>query len=956
MIAVNSSFRPRTLWHAIAPATLVLAGCASQPPERATLAQLDRSPSTYHSAPVIGQISDADAKSAYYEFLNNAPGHDHSRNQALARLAELELKESERWTQQDDYQEDQRYRATLERTVELLTLALADFPEAPGNDRKLYQLAKSHDLLGNHDASLQALEALARRHPESELYAEAQFRLAEAAFSAGDYLAAEIAYTAALHSSQDTGFHERALFKRGWSRYKQSLYEPALEDYIAVIHAQDFPDLAEQFENPLNADQQVIYNEYYRSLALAMQRYPQSNPVVELFRKHGLTDLYAPYHASATQLEDQERISDAVAEWQALIAAGPEPLLSLRARAHIVSLWQEHGFTEAALQASETAYRDYQRYRTLTAGNTNNPALEKNTTEAFRHQWTQVARHYHSRYQQQPEDAHLRQAQQWYQRYLEHFASYAQQDGVALLYGDLLAEAGHIEPAFLQYERAAFDGSVILNQEAAYAALALLDELTGQQPKRWLARNLRYAQAFARLYPSDPRTPSVAWQAARHAFRANAYDDAIELARFAQDYPPHQQEAYSLILQSHLDQQRYAEAEQVARQLLSLPTLSDDTRSLTEERWSLSVYRQAEQAERRQEWDAAIDHFRRIHEAYPDSDNAARGLYNALSLAGEYENWDVAIALIQRFQTVYPKHELRVDAERQLSTAYLASGQADRAARQYERLAGTEQDSRAQRAAQWKAAQLYLEQGDRDAAINAFRRYAHRYPSPYPENAEAMNHLVTLYTQSGEPEKRAYWQQQILTRDRQQPDQARTDRTRRLAATAAIGLGRDHHEHFKATRLSLPLDRSLSEKTGHMQNAIQHYARAASYGLTDIASEATHQIGRIYETLARDLLESDRPTELSDEALMQYNILLEDRAFPFEDKAIEFYERNLRRVASVSFNDWLAKSRERLAVLFPVRYDRPAKMSIRFPKMVESEKATHTSEPITNARLEADQP
>ena len=89
---------------------------------------------------------------------------------------------------------------------------------------------------------------------------------------------------------------------------------------------------------------------------------------------------------------------------------------------------------------------------------------------------------------------------------------------------------------------------------------------------------------------------------------------------------------------------------------------------------------------------------------------------------------------------------------------------------------------------------------------------------------------------------------------------------------------------------------------------------------------------------------------------MQYNILLEDRAFPFEDKAIEFYERNLRRVASVSFNDWLAKSRERLAVLFPVRYDRPAKMSIRFPKMAESEKPNHTSEPITNARLEADQP
>ncbi len=904
-------------------------GCASPAPERATLADLDESgaPDDHADAPFRGQINDADAKSAYYEFLHKTPDHDHSRNRALARLAELELQESERWTDQDDYQEDQRYRDTLERTIDLLTLALEEFPEAPGNARKLYQLAKSHDLLGQSEPSLKALEQLVLNHPQSDLYPEAQFRLAEAAFSQGDFLAAEIAYTAALHSSQNTGFHERALFKRGWARYKQSLYEPALEDYIAVIHAQSFPSLAAQTETPLSAEQQVIYDEYYRSLALAMLQYDQPNALARVFRKHGLHDLYAPYYASSLLLESQERTSDAVAQWQALIEAEVEPELALRARTHIVELWQNAGFIDAALNASETTYRAYQQK--VAERDTSAPLAEQTHT-ALRQQWKQAARHYHGLYQQETDEQHLHRAQQWYQRYLEHFSGYAQQDGIALAYGDLLAEAGQTEAAYAQYERAAFDGNVILNQDGAYAALALLDELTEQNARQWLPKNLRHARAFAQLYPDDERTAAIAWQAARHAFREQEHDAAIELAEFVLGDQSLREDAYALTLQSHLNQKRYPEAEQVAQRMLTLPELSDEARKLTEQRWALSVYRQAEQAENSRDWRAAIHHFQRIHEQYPAHDNAARGLYNALSLSADQDDWDTAIALIHRFQEVYPEHSLRPDAERQLSTAYLASGQSEQAARQYERLADSEQDGRAQRAAQWKAAQLYLEQEDQDAAINAFRRYAHRYPEPYPQNAEAMNHLITLYTQTGAADKRAFWQRRLLTSEQQQTDAVKTDRTRRLAATAALGLGRDHHEQFRNTPLRLPLDTSLAQKTEHMQNAIQHYARASSYGLTDISSESTHQIGRIYETLARDLLDSERPTELSAEALMQYDILLEDRAFPFEDKAIEFYERNLRRARSSAFNEWLAKSRKRLSVLFPVRYDREPRIQLRF--------------------------
>ena len=41
--------------------------------------------------------------------------------------------------------------------------------------------------------------------------------------------------------------------------------------------------------------------------------------------------------------------------------------------------------------------------------------------------------------------------------------------------------------------------------------------------------------------------------------------------------------------------------------------------------------------------------------------------------------------------------------------------------------------------------------------------------------------------------------------------------------------------------------------------------------------------------------------------LEQYEILLEDQAFPFEAKAIEFYETNLGRIKDGAYNNWIEK-------------------------------------------------
>ena len=61
-------------------------------------------------------------------------------------------------------------------------------------------------------------------------------------------------------------------------------------------------------------------------------------------------------------------------------------------------------------------------------------------------------------------------------------------------------------------------------------------------------------------------------------------------------------------------------------------------------------------------------------------------------------------------------------------------------------------------------------------------------------------------------------------------------------------------------------------------------------------------------------------TLLSKAELDQYNVLLEEQAFPFEEKAIELHELNAKRAASGVYDKWVKSSFDALRELRPVRY------------------------------------
>ena len=186
--------------------------------------------------------------------------------------------------------------------------------------------------------------------------------------------------------------------------------------------------------------------------------------------------------------------------------------------------------------------------------------------------------------------------------------------------------------------------------------------------------------------------------------------------------------------------------------------------------------------------------------------------------------------------------------------------------------------------------------------------------------------LVKLHTTQNNSRRVDHWQKNIVRADKKTPTSLKTERTKLIASTAALQLAGNSYLTFKNTKLVRPLKKNLRKKKQAMQTTVNLYGRASSYGVAETATQATHAIADIYNEFSKALLQSERPKHLNKDELEQYQILLEDQAFPFEEKAIEFYETNLAHVKDDVYDEWVQKSHAQLRKLFPVRYEREAKL------------------------------
>jgi hypothetical protein len=218
-----------------------------------------------------------------------------------------------------------------------------------------------------------------------------------------------------------------------------------------------------------------------------------------------------------------------------------------------------------------------------------------------------------------------------------------------------------------------------------------------------------------------------------------------------------------------------------------------------------------------------------------------------------------------------------------------------------------------------QSADLYAKAGNTPKAMGMLEKFVDTNPNPVADAEEARQRLADYADKSGDHVRRDHWYHEIIRADEQAGAQ-RTERTHYLAAKAQLALAVPARDAFRAVRLTAPLKKSLLVKRDALETAMDGYRRAAEYQVAEVTTAATYEMADLYSVLAKDIMASERPKNLKGEELEEYNSLLEEQVFPFEEQAIKAHEVNAARAKDGVYDDWVRKSFQALAELKPARY------------------------------------
>jgi len=197
---------------------------------------------------------------------------------------------------------------------------------------------------------------------------------------------------------------------------------------------------------------------------------------------------------------------------------------------------------------------------------------------------------------------------------------------------------------------------------------------------------------------------------------------------------------------------------------------------------------------------------------------------------------------------------------------------------------------------------------------------------------EARQKLADMAKAQNDYKARAQWNEDIIRADAM-AGAARTDRSKYLAAKATLEGVEPQVAMFNAIKLVVPLDKSLKSKRTQMEKVLTAYGKALDYGVAEVTTAATFGMGELYRQLGADLMGSERPKGLDAETKEQYDVLLEEQAFPFEEKAIELHETNAQRTGDGVYDEWVQRSFDVLAKLMPARYAKAEKSEDYVPSL-----------------------
>jgi cellulose synthase operon protein C len=890
-----------------------------------TLKDLETKEVPVQKQPPTG-IKPEQAIEQYRRFLELNSNDPKLRAEAMRRLGDLQVEVND-----GSLAEGVTSGLELKEAIELYENLLKTYPDFARADTVMYQLSRAYEAQGQPDKALAVLDRLTTKYPSSQWLIEGQFRRGEILFSEQRYADAERAYGAVVRGGLSSGFYDQGLYKRGWSLFKMNRTEDSVESFLKVLDRVLVKDSKLRPRESLTRPETELTDDAYRALSIQMLDLDGPVTLDETLKRRG-DPVYAHqlYEALGNLYIEKERYQDAAVAYEAFAKRRPEDRYAPSLQMRTIQAYEKGGFASLVIEGKQAFVERYAFGKPFWAKRTPEDAPEVVTE--LKSNLKDLAQYYHAEAQKtkKPEDYAL--AARWYRQMLDSFPKDPEAPGTRYLLAEVLFDSGHFAEAAREYEHTAYDYPPHPKAEpAGYAALVAYQKheatLTGESKALWHRQSIESEVMFATSFPADPETPAVMMKADEELFALNESDRVIELSRQILDRKPlvdakKQRTATTLLAHSLFDKGRYTESETAYVGAVGLVPMNDPDRAALVERVAASIYKQGEAKRDAGDANGAVEDFLRVGKLAPTAKIRSTAEYDAATLLVNGQQWQRATEVLEAFRRNYPQNSLTPEVTRKLAVAYLESGRSSESAAEFERIAARpEETPDVRRDSLWQAAKLYDKAGNTAGAARAYSSYVQQFPAPLDPAMEARQRMADIAKASNDSRARSQWVQEIIRADKA-AGAARTDRSRYLAAKAMLETIDPAVAEFNSIKLVTPLNKSLKAKRVAMEKVLTMYGQALDYKVAEVTTAATFGMAELYRKLGADVMSSERPKEIAKDAdaREQYDVLLEEQAYPFEEKAIQLHEVNAQHASEGIYDEWVQKSFEALAKLKPARY------------------------------------
>jgi len=873
---------------------------------------------------------------------------------------------------------------SYKNTINTIRVLNRRYPNYKFRDMALYLLGYAYFEQGDIDLTAEIFEQLADEYPNSSKLPEIYTRLGEYYFDFEMYEKA-ISYYSHVLEYPDSVFYDKVLYKLAWSYYRLRRIGEMADYFTALIDLHDrkhgieststfkreainyitigFTEHAKGIED--------IYN-YFRRKGNRYYEFDVMQKVLELYTLAARLDeaekAYSfilskyPSHSKNPQLFDT--IIEAYAR-----AGKTDKVLQLRQDLLKIfgdnSLWRKNNSSDimaiinankiiekniiaSALYYQEEAdkSKDYKYY--IRAGELYYEFLNKYYTSFLavgaRHNYAQVLFNL-----RQYEDA----VEEFYRVInLDKENTYIETSSYYLV----LSRQNILKKHDKKYS--SNELSILRDQEGKVLSAAELNNYE----KLLIQDSIKYEE----YNPKGNRLPTIWYLMAEVYFRNNNFEAARDYyKKIIINFPKERISIDSIknIIASYNYEENYAQVQEWSNRLLKSGAISKSKEEMNEIRGLLtgSLFKTAKQLENENKNLEAAEEYIRLANQHPNSAHSTAALYNAGFI---YENLNKPLLAIQTYNTLitrYPKtkfganamyriavnYEYQLDFEKAMETyrkliATYPSGQTTidsyyniarlyRADNDFKRAAANltayykrEQNIKDKNLAILQVARLLERSKDYSDAINTYNEYISINKNNLDATMESLVLIGRLYIKLNDTRRASDYYNRAISSYKASgsPDSLIAKHYYAEAIFRNIEIKVARYENLKIGTNLARMERIFVEKDKLYNELMQELIEVVLLGSAEWSLASLYMLGYLSQDFANFLYEAPVPKEINTEELIQeYQVQLQMKAMPYEDTAIENYEKCINESARLKvINEWSRKARYSLSILKPDLY------------------------------------